>query len=335
VAKRNIHFCTLFDSGFLTQGLAMMLSLENNSSAQISWTVLALDKQTTLKLREINPGNIEIIDFSDFQDLDLLALVGTRPWREICWTSAACLLKYCIEKYLDFEFVGYIDADCYFLGDVQNMLNEIPGNKNIAIHEHRFSPDRAMWLERSGRFNVGVVVGRPGSEYLDCINLWRLQVLDFCGVDLERGMCGDQTYLNDWPVRYGGLYIFEDIGIGVAPWNLNNYRVSSSRGQILVDEMPIIFFHFHGLEIRNIGWVMSIYVPAAGYSLEQSDIAPLYKRYAHNLLLLSESIYLRNAQLKIGNDWSWLIRNLYRRRLSFACNRFLRSKSTRISRVSF
>lgn len=301
----------------------MMMSLDKNTLAQISWTVLALDEETSKKLTEINRGNIEIIEFSNFQDLDLLSLVGTRPWREICWTSAACLLKYCIEKYSNFEFVGYIDADCYFLGDIEVMLNEIPFAKNIAIHEHRFSPDRAIWLERSGRFNVGVVVGRPGAEYLECVNVWRMQVLDFCGVDLDNGLCGDQTYLNDWPIRYRGLHIFEAIGIGVAPWNLNNYQVSIDQGQILVDERPVIFFHFHGLEIRNIGWRISVFVPASGYQLISSDIVPLYNLYTRNLLSLSESIYYKNVQLNIQGDWLWLIRNFCRGRLRITFNRKL------------
>lgn len=298
----------------------MILSLEKYTAAQISWTVLALDNETSDKLTELSLENIEIIRFSDFQDSELLALLGTRPWREICWTSAACLLKYCIEKSQNFEFIGYIDADCYFFNDIEIMLNEIPAHKNIGIHEHRYSPDRISWLEKSGRFNVGVVIGRPGIEYLDCISLWRSQVIDFCGVDFTRGMCGDQTYLNDWPVRYSGLYIFEGKGAGVAPWNLNNYEVRADGGTLSVDDIPVIFFHFHGLEIRNIGWKVSMYVPAAGYNLVRSDIAVFCKIYIKNLLTLSQQINFKYTQFNIDNDLSWLIRNLYRRHLKLTYN---------------
>ena len=47
----SVWACTLFDSNFLVQGLALIESVESNSTCNIYWTVLALDdlSYSTLK----------------------------------------------------------------------------------------------------------------------------------------------------------------------------------------------------------------------------------------------------------------------------------------------
>lgn len=311
----RIHLCTLFDVNFLSQGLALIDSVETNSDTEIIWTILALDDAAKTKLQELNRPNIKVLSLPLFPDLDLRSLINVRPWRELCWTSAACLLNFCLDEDLNSHYVGYIDADCFFLSDIAEMLKEIPPRKEFAIHEHNFSPDRMHWLEKSGRFNVGVIIGRPKSEFKYCISRWREQVLDRCDVNAEEGRCGDQTYLNDWPDQYPGVHVFKCVGVGVAPWNLNNYEITSFQNEIYVDNKKLYFFHFHGLQYRTIWNLFAFFIPAAGYELRYTPLSEVYSPYVRAILLNASKLSLKNAEVRFSSDLMWLIRNSLRNRI--------------------
>src|SRR5437588_187943 len=65
----------------------------------------------------------------------------------------------------------------------------------------------------------------------------------------EDGKLGDQKYLDDWPQRFDGVSVLEHVGGGVAPWNVTNYTVHERGGRPWVDDVPVIFFHFHSLDL--------------------------------------------------------------------------------------
>lgn len=313
--ERNLHLCTLFDNKYLAQGLALIESVGRNTNANIVWTVLALDQETAVKLASLSKSNIQVIEFPDFPDLELQELIGERSWREICWTSASCLLSYCIEQNLSVDFVGYVDADCYFFADIDEMLNEIPSDKSIAIHEHNFSIDRQEWLQRSGRFNVGVVIGRPDIHFAKCIMNWRRQVLSKCIVDFAAGECGDQTYLNEWPAKYPSVHIFISKGAGVAPWNLNNYEVSVKDGVLFVDDEKLYFFHFHGLEVRYLDNFLAFYIPASGYQIKNLPIDSVYKPYVASIFRTGTMNQFELKVISHTRDFTWVLRNLLKGRI--------------------
>lgn len=307
--------CTLFDSNYLLQGLTLIESVSLNSSEPIDWLVLALDHETYESLINLHDSRFSVISLDSFPDSELQELRSTRAWREFCWTCASALLNYAIQSKSGYNLIGYVDADCYFLDNIVDIFSFLPENKNFAIHEHRFSTDRIKWLESSGRFNVGVIVGRPETEFADCIALWRRQVIISCELDPGNGKCGDQTYLNDWPNLYKSLHIFEQIGVGLAPWNLNNYNLSENLGQILVDNEKVYFFHFHGLVIRRIPLLGFFYIPASGYDLGYTPISEIYAPYLTLLTQTAEKYSLYLPWKSSFNNVAWLIKNFIRGKL--------------------
>lgn len=262
----------------------MIRSLEVYSSVNINWTILALDDETFKYLLKIDDLNLEVITLDSIDDLDLKSLRGIRPWRELCWTSAACLLQYVNSKLEKDQIAAYIDADCFFFHDISKTLQPLSNGGSIAIHEHRFSPDRIQWLERSGRFNVGLVAGVKGTEFDQCLARWRMQVLESCEVNPSEGKCGDQTYLNEWPELYSKLVILGEKGIGVAPWNLNNYNVTRRNGKLFVDNSPLEFFHFHGIEIGFINSNFAFYTALNGYNLDNQNYKLIYSDYVLSMI---------------------------------------------------
>jgi hypothetical protein len=220
----------------------------------------------------------------DCRDEQFAALEGVRPHREFCWTAAPVLCHAMVRDTAEGDTVVYVDADLMFYTDPTVLLDELGADKTIMIHEHRYSPDRKAWEPGSGRFNVGFVAFRVGDEARRCVARWREQVLDTCVLDPDRGLCGDQGYLNEWPDLYPGLQIMRNIGGGVAPWNLAAYEVAGTTDRPAVNGTPVVFFHFHAFKLAQFGgfgpWMAT---PARGYDMGHTAHRLIFRPYAAEL----------------------------------------------------
>jgi len=278
----------------------MIESVERYSTSRIKWTILTLDNESADFLLKNSTINIEILTLESIKDEELKKLVGVRPWNELCWTSASCLLRLVNNGARFGEISAYIDADCFFFQDITEMFLPLFHGQTIAVHEHRFSRDRFNWLAKSGRFNVGVVGGVKGTEFDDCLNRWRMQVLESCIVDQRNGKCGDQTYLNEWPDLYKKLVILDEPGVGLAPWNINNYVISQKDKVIYVDDKKLFFYHFHALEFYIANSKMIVYEAAAGYKISKNSTKLIYMEYTKQLrrnLLSIQKLKLRKHKM--------------------------------------
>ena len=66
---------------------------------------------------------------------------------------------------------------------------------------------------------------RSGREALEW---WRERCLEWCYNRHEDGKFGDQKYLDDWVERFKNVRVINNIGVGVAPWNVNSYELIRS-----------------------------------------------------------------------------------------------------------
>jgi hypothetical protein len=278
------HFCTLFDMRYAARGLAMLESLEAQYAGEKTITILAMDDTTPAMIAKLGKSHWKVVCVEQLGDAELTEIKKSRPHREFCWTCAPALVRHMVASHRDKDIVVYVDADLYFFASPQLLLDELGDSGNILIHEHRYSADRRHYESSSGRFNVGFVAFVIGDEARACVNRWRSQVLDKCVLDPDNGFCGDQGYLNEWPERYPGLRILRNIGGGVAPWNLLTYKVAGSVTRPTVDEVPVVFFHYHSfrtVSVRFLGDIAAI--PAWGYEFSRAVQHLLFSRYARKL----------------------------------------------------
>ena len=277
----TLHIVTLFGQSYMSRGLAMIESIQKTSSLPLKFTVLAMDDPTYDYLNSLSLYGMNVIALHDFQDERFQSLNGVRPFRELCWTAASCLTSLVFQFDQESDFIVYVDADCFFFSNIANMINNWSENSNIFVHEHRYSLERKQWELSSGRFNVGVVGFRGRSnEAKTCLDRWRLQVLDFCELVPNKGFCGDQGYLNEWPNLYLGLQIMRSCGEGTAPWNVEPLNASRVKADLVIGEQKLVFYHFHALRINYNRRLHLILVhPAAGYSIPISVRNLVYKPY--------------------------------------------------------
>src|SRR5678809_855029 len=85
-----LHFCTLFNSTYLTRGVAMYNSLFNYCK-EFQLFIFAMDEDCYNALRKLGLKNVKVIELSSFENKDLLIVKSQRTAREYLWTCASAV----------------------------------------------------------------------------------------------------------------------------------------------------------------------------------------------------------------------------------------------------
>lgn len=273
----QLFFCTLFDKNYLIKGIVMLRSLVLHCSCARIY-VLCMDEETYNLLGRIEIPGVIRVRLSEVENDELLSVKSERSQAEYCWTLTAFFTWYVMDTHREIDAITYLDSDLMFYSSLEPLFEEI-GGASIAIIEHRCSP-RLAHLEVHGRFNVGWVGFRRDMEGMSCLATWRDQCLEWCYARIEENRMGDQKYLDSWPATYKSVHIIQHAGAGVAPWNYPNYNIENDNGCITIDNVPLIFYHFHQLQMLEGGRfdrLSSVY--------RQDGDAPevIYRLYEENL----------------------------------------------------
>lgn len=279
------HFCTLFDRNYLLKGVVMLRSIEQHCpGAQIH--VLCMDSVALDLLQRLDIAGVHTIPLVDIETEEVLAAKKTRSIAEYCWTLSSVLLWHVMQHNADIELLTYLDADLMVFSDVEPLFDEMGGASILAI-EHRYTPQLSN-LEPYGRFNVQWVSFRRDRDGLACLQTWRQQCLEWCFALIEEGRHGDQKYLDAWPARYGAsFHNLRHIGAGLAPWNYPNYRIEARGDAIWVDDMPLVFYHFHQFQILEGGGFDYF---STNYAEETPPPSLVYQRYWQAIQASIESV---------------------------------------------
>ena len=242
----HLYFCTYFDSNYLAYGKLLLKSIQEHNK-NFTLFIVCMDNKVFEHLQKILIPNIIVYSQNDLVDFrpDLKKIAKKRSKAEYFFTCSAQICDFIFKKNPDIPLLNYIDADLYFFNSLESLFDEL-GNASIGIIEHKFH-----WLNKSkrkyGRFNVGWISFRNDKVGRQCVSDWAIQCMDWCYQKLEYGKYADQKYLDQWPKKYPGLKILKHKGANLAIWNVKNYKLSFSKGLILIDDQPLLFYHFAGL----------------------------------------------------------------------------------------
>lgn len=255
----HYNFCTLFDRNYATRGLALYHSLLEQAGDFTLW-ILCMDDQVFQALSKLQLPKVNLIRLTDLEDDELRQVKTTRSAVEYCWTLTPSLPLYILTQHPELDHVTYLDADTYFYSSPQPIYDEWAG-KSILIVSHNYAPRFIYKIPESGIYNVEFLIFRNDVNGLACLRWWRERCNEWCYFRLEDGKLGDQMYLNDWTTRFQGVQVLQHLGGGVAPWNIERFRVWQQAGQVKIDQLPVIFYHYHALRWYG----LSSYDPALGY----------------------------------------------------------------------
>jgi hypothetical protein len=277
------HFCTLFNSNFLSRGLALYNSLRRHAPDTMLY-VYCFDDLTHRLLTQLALPNLRPVAMAEFESPELLAVKPSRSVGEYCWTCTPHIISHAIQHF-DLKTVTYVDADLYFYASPNVLLDEWEAAcASVLITEHRYTP-RYDHAHRFGIYCVQFVTFRADTAGLTALNWWADRCLEWCYSREEDGKFGDQKYLDDWTTRFEGVHVMKHLGGGIAPWNVQQFEVLMTHGaEVQLRELdsdarfPLVFYHFHGLQIFFDGEI-----DLATYPLGRGFRAEVYGRYLDGL----------------------------------------------------
>lgn len=228
-----LEYCTLFDTNYLTQGLALYESIDTHHK-NYRLHILAFCGKSFAVLKRLNLPNVVLYSVAEVETFALRSMRARLSNFEY-----ACALKpnFMLRTLHDAEYVVYVDADSYFFNTGWHVIGPLrDSNAPVAITPHRFAPANKRFIA-NGIFNAGAIyAARAG---IPCLEDWDRR----CVTD-RKGRMTDQRLLNDWPKQWGA-HIIEHEGFNLAPWSQEQYTYDVRRGVLYVDNQFLILYHFH------------------------------------------------------------------------------------------
>lgn len=303
------NFCTHFNIKYLSKAIALHESMEAHVKNYHLYMFI-FDDQSYNFLKKVNLPNVSLIHFNQFENDELLKIKSERTLKEYLWTVTPYTLIYIFNN-SKVDECTYIDADIYFFNDPSPVFSEVK-KYNAIITEHRYHKTKDQ-TSVSGRFCVQFNSFVRTESSLTVLMDWKNSVAEWCFDRHEKGLFGDQMYLDAWPINYKDIHIAKHPGIGVAPWNVLNYTdLKNNPNLTAFDEKSkqktqIIFYHFHGLSIHS-----NQYVDLGIYKLNKSIYTEIYKPYLNSLKFANKKILQELKTDEIFTRFRWSFINILR-----------------------
>ncbi len=262
-----LNFVTLFDSNYLSRGLALYSSLIKESSEDFVLYVLCMDDDVYKYFNSNKPTKIEMIKLSDVEDYYpvLKQIKQERSRGEYCWTLTPFVTQFVMHK-CNLDHCTYIDSDIFFYASPTLIYDSMPKEKSVLITEHNYSPEYNQ-EQISGKYCVQFVLFKNDEKGNIVLEWWRQKCEEWCYNKRDGSRFGDQKYLDDWLTRFEGVYVCQQDGAGLAPWNVQKYHILNYDTHFIIQDaltkvqQQIIFFHFHGLKfVKKNKWSVGPYI---------------------------------------------------------------------------
>lgn len=268
-------FCTLFDSGYLPQGLALLRSLERQASGMRLW-VLAMDARCHRLLTGLQHPALRVMRLEECETEELRLARRERSWGEFCWTLTPFLPQLVLERDPEAAVVTYIDADCWLLGPVSPLLDRFEASgAHCMITPHAYSPQRDR-TAIAGTYCVQFMPFRRTPQAALILRWWQRRCLERCSSNLGEGPLGDQGHLEDWPSRFGAdVHVLDRPALTLAPWNIERFWSESLAQPCL--------YHFQGFRLFRFAGLLVVR-PTAGVPMPRGAGALLFRPYLRDIL---------------------------------------------------
>lgn len=238
-----MNFCTLYDSNYISKGIALYLSIVNHTN-DFTMYVMAMDRKCEEKLKELRFPNIIVECLDDNMNYELVEAKRNRSRAEFCWTCGPYITYHFLTKYT-LDSISYLDSDLMFFTSPKVIFEEFEKkNASIGLSPH-FVPYNA-----TGKYCVQYCYFKNDKDGLSALTWWKNECLKWCYSQIEDGKYGDQMYLDQMPKLFKNVCDIEHRGTGIAYWNEFAYKFRKDSVIYHGVIYPFVFFHYSGFNIK-------------------------------------------------------------------------------------
>ena len=266
------HYVTIFNKGYIPQGLALHRSLTDSTSDFCLW-VFAFDEETFSILQSEELSNMQVLLLKDYENEQLLNVKDTRSIGEYCWTLTPFLADFVFRENPQISRITYLDADLWFFNDPNILIQEmIDTGCGALITKHDYSAEYDNGL--AGKYCVQFICF-DNEKSRNLRQDWQKKCIEWCFDRFEDGKFGDQKYLDDWPIQFKSIVHIAASGQCLGPWNASRFPISDA-----------IFFHFH-----QVRFVKQNKIHIGNYYIPNVVRKNQYEMYGKFLLSVSERLH--------------------------------------------
>lgn len=264
-------FCTLFDSNYLDRGLVLYESMKKHIGS-FRLYIFAFDDKAFEVLSHMKLKHAVLLSVENIMTEALCQVRKERTRTEFCWTCTPFVIGHVLQTYHE-KLCTYIDADTFFFSSPAGAIEEILAHGcSVGLVEHRFERDSmyGSCIFDNGKYCIQFNTFLNDSAGMQVLKEWEEDCLNWCYYRCEDGRLGDQKYTDKWKQSYSCVHESENLGVGAAPWNLHQYRMSRNKDREIYMEYrgrkyPLVFYHFEGMKYLDNGSIyLSIWKPEAG-----------------------------------------------------------------------
>jgi glycosyltransferase involved in cell wall biosynthesis len=211
---------------------------------------------------------IDSSEYSKYTKFDVININQLKlpDFKKFCFRYDVMELSTAIKPYVfkwifentEAENVIYLDPDILVLGRLDKVTEILDEGSAVVITPHITSrvddglhPDEKTML-KVGVFNLGFIAISSSKSGYEVVNWWANRLERGAINDLSKGLFTDQKWIDLVPCLFSNVSILRDPGFNVAYWNLHERAISFENSIWLANGEPIKFFHFSGIDLKNI-----------------------------------------------------------------------------------
>lgn len=326
---RNLAF-TVCSINYLAQAKTLGISLRR-TNPDFDFRIYLVDKLTGIKDVKVTL-TFTIIEIEELDIPQFEGMAKRYNLVELNTSVKPFIIDTIFREEDDVQNIIYLDPDIKVFHSLSALTDKLvtftavlTPHSTSPSDNHPYGQPEVNYLS-TGIFNLGFIAFSRSTETFKILEWWKEKLVDQGYKDHQRHLFYDQKWMNLAPVFFNDICIEKNIGYNVAGWNLHERKISQIENTYYVNEVPLIFYHFSGLEI--IGDNISIY---SKYQLnDRPDLADILSSYrkevlANNYVFL-QSIKCSYSPVNGNSDPKTTLPTM--RKLRFYLKRAIRSFTT-------
>ena len=151
--------------------------------------------------------------------------------------------------------VVYLDPDIELFAPITPVFASLESGANFAITPHITAPAEFgefpddIGIMKSGIYNLGFIAIKNSQESISFLHWWGRRLRYQCVNQQDEGIFVDQKYIDLLPAFSDKVAILRNPELNIAYWNLDQRKLTQTETGWLVDEQPLRFFHFSGINV--------------------------------------------------------------------------------------